>query len=313
MRRPRVLVTGANGFIGSRLLTAVAGNRGVAAAAGIDLVRSSWTTDLPIHPIDLCDGKEIASFLNEFKPDAMVLNGAIKGLDACARSSRALAVNVFSHAPFIEYALKNGSHVVFISSDMVFGGCTGGPFDEWHPLKSNNAYGAMKIAGEQIVGIVPDHAIVRTALVCGTFSALETQEFRAAWLVGELQNQTHLPLWCACRALHGQQVRLASNVFSTPTFVDDLVKDLTSILLSRICGIFHCCGRERLSRFEMGRLSLRPLGLENRVTGFVLPVNDVRPLDVSLANTRTCTILNSEPIPMTEALRRTVTETPGLQ
>ncbi len=296
----KVLITGANGFIGSFLLRYLCSND--IESLGIDRCLDRWNDDIPIEIADLCDHDKICEVLNRFQPDTIVLNGAIKGLDTCENNLHAVQVNVFSGIPFYEYAFHRDVHLIGISSDMAFGGAVNHPSAENDPPSPANAYGIMKTVNEYLLKLFPDSAVVRTALVYGPMHPEEYQVYCQNWLQDEIQNQSHLIHWTAYRCQMNQTVNMADNIFCNPTFIDDLVRGLERIIRLRKKGVFHCCGSERFSRYEIALDVAKLIGKPEMVRSFHSPEN-LRPFDVTLSNQKTVSELELEPTPLGQGLR----------
>lgn len=307
----KILITGGSGFIGSRFLRLLQKVDGV-ETLGIDIEGFDWNKDIPIEIENIKNSDAMESILGSYAPDAIILNAAIKGLENCEHNINALNTNVLSMGPFLEYAFQNDVHIIFISSDMVFGGQENAPFTEDDSIAANNAYGAMKIAGEQLVTMTPRYTIVRTALVYGPLIEQEVDYFKELLIADELENQSLFPQWVATRCLNDLSVLLANNIYCTPTYIDDLVKNLWAIIQLAECGIMHCSGNDRASRYEIGVSVENFLGKENLVQGFGAQADSIRPLDVSLFNKETTRRLGLTPTDLWEGLRLTLQDTEWL-
>ena len=283
----KILLTGSKGFIGRRLAHELLkdGNDvlGVDPAACPDYVP-------PCTTIKEVTGDDIL----KWHPEKIVLCGAIKGLDACRKNEEPFEKNISSLLPYLRYAFSSPTtQIIFVSSDMVFGGMAGGaPYAETCAVKAGNAYGAMKIAGEQLVSLVPKHAIVRTALVYGELDGEERIRFTEELKEEELSNQTLFYSWLAYQIRTKGRVKLADNVYSTPTWVMDLVGDIRAILKRDLVGVFHSCGAKRYSRLEMGMNVLAPLGYADSIDVYSARIG-LRPLDVSMYSNETRKALDS--------------------
>ena len=78
-----ILITGADGFIGSRLMRFLLNDSAEHSLTGIDINHSPWNNDLPISICDLADNDAVNSILEARRPETIVLNGALKGLELC--------------------------------------------------------------------------------------------------------------------------------------------------------------------------------------------------------------------------------------
>jgi dTDP-4-dehydrorhamnose reductase len=155
MRRPKVLVTGAQGQVGHELVRLL--------AAHADVVGADRST------LDLADPDAIVSAMRESRPDIVVNAGAYTAVDAAERDrDAAFAVNARAPQILAEEARRAGVVLVHYSTDYVFDGEASTPYDEDAPTVPLNVYGESKLAGERAVAASGAHALVlRTSWVYG--------------------------------------------------------------------------------------------------------------------------------------------------
>lgn len=280
----KMIVTGCNGFIGSRIACRL--KRLGHNVLGVD--PHTRCTDNYFEIRHLMTARDV----DIWHPDVIILCGAIKGLAAC-RNSAAMKQNVFDLEKYLEFAsVHTNVKVIFISSDMFLGGFQkGAPFDEHHPVCAGNEYGAMKIAGEQLVGLVDNSAIIRTAMV---FDVLTEQERRAMlqeFTCKTLTNQSLFFYWAIRQLKTSGKVRLPINIKSTPTWAIDLVDDVERIIRGNLHGVFHSCGPKSYSRSNLAK---SVLGDYDDCVEEYVSHSCLRPHDVSLAGTWTRTILGGK-------------------
>ena len=155
MRRPTILVTGAQGQIGYELVRLLAPHG--------DVVAADRTT------LDLADPDAIVAVVRRAKPALIVNAGAYTAVDLAERES-ALARAINGRAPGIlaEEAKRLGAVLIHYSTDYVFDGTRTTPYPEDAPTAPQNVYGVSKLEGERAIAAAGAHALVfRTSWVYG--------------------------------------------------------------------------------------------------------------------------------------------------
>ena len=155
MRRPTILVTGAQGQIGYELVRLLAPHG--------DVVAADRTT------LDLADPDAIVAVVRRAKPALIVNAGAYTAVDDAERE-QALARAVNGRAPGIlaEEAKRLGAVLIHYSTDYVFDGTRTTPYPEDAPTAPQNVYGVSKLEGERAIAAAGAHALVfRTSWVYG--------------------------------------------------------------------------------------------------------------------------------------------------
>ncbi|MFL5287691.1 MAG: NAD-dependent epimerase/dehydratase family protein, partial [Rhodopila sp.] len=139
----RILLTGASGFVGRHLRTALA-----TAYPDAALVTDAF---------DLRDGEAVAASVAAVQPDVCIHLAAVATL-AAARQDEARTWNVNLHGSLrLAHALLQhapGCHMLFVSSADAYGGAglTSAPIDEDVPLAPKNLYAATKAAADLALG-----------------------------------------------------------------------------------------------------------------------------------------------------------------
>lgn len=277
-------MTGCNGFIGSAFIRFVKDKYHI---IGLDL------TILPDNGCetalagDIQDVELLKQIFAKYPIDVVVHTAAEKSLVRCETDKPTAArLNYLAASNLLHLAQQHQAKMVFLSSDQVFDGKTGG-YQEDAPTKSINFYGCLKECAECVMLKDDRAAICRTALVFGEIPQEQfayfdkVKEQRTLAVQGYIVQQTKYCLE------HGLPIELPADEFVSPTHVMLLAKQLDTVIEKDISGILHCCGKGRISRYEMGQCIAHHFALDRAK---ILPEgtpNPLRPKDVSLDCTKT--------------------------
>ncbi len=211
----RLLVTGAAGMLGHKV---------VLAAAEHDVVAAD------LAECDLTDADAVSAFVAEVAPDAIVNCAAYTNVDAAEEHEDvALRVNGDAVGNVGRAAAAQGARVVHVSTDYVFDGVNDRPWLESDHPSPLGAYGRTKLAGEEQLALAtPNHAIVRTAWLFGAG--------------GPNFVDTMLRL-----AADRDEVAVVTDEVGCPTWTGHLAPALVALAEGEDTGVFHGAGSAHLS------------------------------------------------------------------
>jgi dTDP-4-dehydrorhamnose reductase len=152
----KVGIVGANGQLGVDLCASFAQNG--------DEVCPFTHEDIEIASID-----SVRKTLVESRPALIVNTSAMHHVEKCESDpEKAHAVNALGPQNLALVAQELGSVLVHLSTDYVFDGSKGRPYEESDPAAPLNVYGKTKLAGEGLVrSTIPKHFVVRTSALYG--------------------------------------------------------------------------------------------------------------------------------------------------
>jgi len=235
----RILITGANGLVGQKLVAHLEGEPDVEIiASGKGPARVSFEKARYID-VDLTNKALVNFHILSLQPSYIIHSAAMTQVDACETDNEACwLANVMATENLLEAALAIDSFFQYISTDFVFDG-SGGPYDESAKTNPINFYGKSKHAAEQsIIRSGIRNAIVRTVLVYG---------------VGKNLSRSNLVLWVKNSLEKGQKIRVVDDQWRTPTLVEDLAMGCKLIWNQEKEGIFHISGEEYMTPFQIAK------------------------------------------------------------
>lgn len=223
---PRILITGGSGQVGHCLKAQLEG------CAELSVPDSS--------ALNIADRRSVRQAVETFRPDYIINAAAYTAVDKAENDAeRAFAVNRDGAHHLAEAAEAAGAAMLHISTDYVFDGAGGAPYDEAAPTVPPNIYGASKLAGEQAV-----LAACRRVVV-----------MRTSWVFGAHgQNfvKTMLRL-----GRERDSLGIVADQYGALTAAADIAAALITILrrhtpdqLAERAGIYHYCGSPYASWFE---------------------------------------------------------------
>jgi dTDP-4-dehydrorhamnose reductase len=250
--KPRLLVIGSRGFLGSYAAQAakpdfevIEANRSRAGQSGI--------------VIDIRDQESVRSVFQTARPDFVLLLSAISDIDRCEQyPDEARAVNLHGAELVSEACARSNTRLLFTSTGAVFDGRKHG-YTEQDPVSPVSVYGETKARAEKIVSALgPSAIIVRIALAIGfaanpdTNSLLDTLKKR--WASGQT---VALPI-------HEQ--RNPIDAFTATRFMLELLNK------NHASGIFHLGCMDVITRYDLGLKLADRMGYTGLVRAQTEPV-----------------------------------------
>ncbi|WFO75968.1 dTDP-4-dehydrorhamnose reductase [Desulfurococcaceae archaeon MEX13E-LK6-19] len=229
----KVLVTGASGLLGKKLVTELLAN-------GHQVIAIYNRNPVPIedpslekYRIDISDTVLLEDLILKKRPGVIVHAAAYTDVDGCERDKKkAWLVNVEATRSIVRAARVVRAHLIYISTDYVFDG-ERGYYKETDIPNPVNYYGLTKLIAEELVGSSDLlYTIVRPSAIYGIGGSKKSF---AEYVAEKLSK--------------GEKVYALVDQYVSPTLNTLLAKAVAEIVDMRPMGIFHVAG-ERMSRYE---------------------------------------------------------------
>jgi dTDP-4-dehydrorhamnose reductase len=267
----KILVTGGTGLVGSNVIKVALEKYGAEVVASAFSRQPAGGWPCPTVALDLEDDDSIRRAVQSQQPCAVIHCAAPRDEDrlevdhawgwrVMVRSTRSLA----------EACRDVGAKLIFVSSDWVFGQGGQPPYAEDSPPCPVNYFGFLKAIGETIVStLCQDYAVVRIAGVYGPNWSDPTYQPAAPGVgFGWLANSF------VYRLSHGEAVAVWTdhvNVFANPSLASDIADALLAIAYQDQVGLFHCCGRDNVSRLELAQAVADAFGYDRGLVRAATP------------------------------------------
>lgn len=231
----RLLITGSNGFVAQKFceLWHLQNKEGV--LLGISKTPNR-NRDLPSRSFvqcDLTDTEQLGHILGEFRPTHILHTAALTSVEACHTNPQmAQRINVDLTQFLGKYASDHQIHLTFLSTDFVFDG-QNGPYSESDSISPINTYGQTKAEAERhLLHLDGKIAILRTILVYGCIAD---------------SSRSNLVLWGKKQLEDKIPIRVVTDQWRMPTWVDDLARACFLAIQTHAQGVFHISGAEMFS------------------------------------------------------------------
>lgn len=288
----RIVVTGVNGLVGSRLarLLASRGHQVIGLGRGERRAKG----DFAYATVELQDAEPVQRALDVAQPDVVINPASMTEVDACEKQPEAaFGANVLAVAHLAQWTRANDSHLIHVSTDYVFDG-DHGPYAETALPNPRGVYAITKHMGEQAVRTLagPQAAICRTAVVYGWPQAARPNF--GAWLVQTLAA--------------GKEVKLFEDQFVSPSLADNVAAMLAELAVKKAVGVWNTSGATVLNRVDFGRALCRVFGFDEKLlvpTRLAeLKLASPRPLHSGLKVDKALAELEAKPLALEDSLRQ---------
>jgi dTDP-4-dehydrorhamnose reductase len=276
---PPLLLTGATGYIGRRLATALRGSwtvfRASRTAAG------EGALDL-----DLADPDSIRRAFDAAAPKVVIHAGAEADPDVCEREpDRAGRVNVEAVKTLAMLCGASGARLIHFSTDLVFDGERGWYTEDDRP-GPRGAYARGKLASEEAALVrAPGAVVLRLSSVYGK---------PMGGRPGFVDNMR-------AKLAAGEAIAAFVDQWRTSTAADQLPAVMEKILADPdLEGVFHWGGADRATRYESAVAFARIMGFDEDLVRRARAVDSrfasPRPRDSSLISSRLAAAIGLAPL-----------------
>ncbi|MBI4945514.1 MAG: NAD(P)-dependent oxidoreductase [Bacteroidetes bacterium] len=257
----KILITGSNGLLGQKVVYGLLGDsfcllpddlrkqiKGevqiIATAKGEN--RLNRKDGYIYESLDITNKAEVEKVFSKCKPDVVINTAAMTNVDACeTKREECWLANVTAVQNIVDALTKlpspvgegSGVRLIHISTDFVFDGMKGAPYDENDKPNPLHYYALSKLEGEKIVMKSKlKWAILRTIIVYGVVDG---------------NTRSNLVLWVKNNLEKKQKINVINDQYRAPTLSEDLAQGCILAAMKGAEGIYHVSGKETFSILDL--------------------------------------------------------------
>jgi dTDP-4-dehydrorhamnose reductase len=294
----KILITGANGFLGHYLVKQLLDKKHVIIATGKGDCRLPHigNSGFEYVEMDFTDPFMVHDVFGKYQPEVVIHAGAMSKPDECELQQwQAYLTNVEGTVTLLLNAEEQKSFFVFVSTDFIFDG-ERGMYVEEDVAAPVNFYGKTKTEAEEAVKEYEyGWAIARTVLVYGK----------------PLAGRSNILSIVKEKLEKGEEYSVVNDQVRTPTYVEDLAAGIIAIIEKKARGVYHLSGCDVLTPYEMACKTAEYLHLNKslikKVTAasFIQPAK--RPPKTGFVIEKAITELGFAPVSFEKGLQKTFT------
>jgi len=236
----KVLLTGANGLLGQKLIQLIQDNpdyKLIATGRGENRNPETEKGKYTYISLDITNREAVLDTLRTLKPDFIIHTAAMTNVDQCEQEKEGCwKNNVEAVEHLVEAAEENRAFLIHLSTDFIFDGIAG-PYKEEASPNPISYYGESKLEAERVVKAAKTKwAIVRTVLVYG---------------LAHDMSRSNIILWVKNSLEAAKNIQVVNDQWRTPTLAEDLALGCFLIMQTQSEGIFNISGKELLSPYQM--------------------------------------------------------------
>ncbi len=230
----KLLIFGTSGMLGQRTAKYFSEQSGW-EILGADIATTIEFPGVTYTKADFTDREAIHKVVKDFDPDVIINASAYTNVDK-SESEKDIAwkINANGVGYIAEAGRDTNAHVVHVSTDYLFDG-ERGLYAEDEPVHPINYYGMSKLAGEyELIASGANYTIIRTNVLYGIIP----------------NGRLDFVRWVVETNRKGETIRIVTDQYNNPTFIDDIVIAMDTIVTNKNYGIYNIAGKEYLSRYE---------------------------------------------------------------
>ena len=226
----KIIVTGSRGQLGQELAE-VLPERGHEAVV------------FPHSELDVADAEATRRAVEAHSPELVINAAAYTKVDGCETEIElAYSVNALGPRNLAQACQRQGCELLHVSTNYVFDGKDGRPYEPFDPPNPISAYGRTKLAGEEYV----KHLTSRWYIV------------RSAGVYGRGHNFVRTMLRLGAER---DLLKVKDDEFISPTYARDLAEGILEVVEGRRYGLYHLTNAGSCSWYEFAREIFRLAGL----------------------------------------------------
>lgn len=247
MSGKKILITGANGMLGSSLIIELRKKNVLSLNSKCDITNFSM----------------VANEINTIEPDIIIHTAAYTDVEACEiNSDKAYAINTLGTQNLVNCCIDKNILFIYISSTGIYGNYKEHAYNEFDYVKPTTIHHKSKYQAEKIIqNHLSKYLIIRTGWLYG----------------GEIASSKNFVYKRFLESNDKKVIYSDDSQKGNPTYVVDLIQQISILIEKKQFGIFNCvneaCNVSRydyvtsiLDLFDVKcKVSIAPDGMYNRI------------------------------------------------
>jgi dTDP-4-dehydrorhamnose reductase len=299
----KVLITGGTGLLGYHLQLLAPPQLNITSCYLPSEEPLPYPLPFPAQPLDITDFSRVTNLFTKFSPDIVIHTAAQGSIDWCEdHKPLARSVNIDATFHLIDLCRRHHAHFIFLSTNAVYDGHSSyaKETDVPHPV---NFYGASKLAVEQaLTSDSVSSTIIRPNLMYG-WPYPGGRDNQVTRVINSLRQSS--------------PIKILFDTWFSPVSANFMSRVIWHCALDRISGLFNIGGSQRMTLFDLSKLTAQIFQLD---PSLLIPVSikDVpaapRAIDTSFSTTKMTSELFFSPQPVAEdllAMKTTPVQSPA--